>query len=210
MTFVSFHGQRAQNRISVDIKQPIGRNAALALFNRKLVVTGISPLLEAHFIGARQKLYFWHAVFLAGLLSLLISATAAAQSDTTETFGDWNYGCNDEGRCFVLMNGAGARVIFAKDTEADRLFASVVVPAQSGMDQPVTVRLNNNVAMQLNVNNCTDRFCEAVIDQTKSRLVVDYFRVATDGVVAYLNGDKISVVPISMAGFSDAIARLGL
>ena len=133
---------------------------------------------------------------------------SAQQAEHLEQYRHWHYGCNQAGRCFALHNSGGIRLIFARDGAGGRTFASVVVPPNGQNGQPVTLRLDNNVMMQLTVSACTATFCEAVISEDKTSLVESYFREAKEGVVAYLSDGKIVVAAFQLTGFSSAIDRL--
>jgi hypothetical protein len=129
-----------------------------------------------------------------------------AQSATIKQFDNWTSGCIQSGRCYAMANVAGARIIFARDPDDDRIYASIVVSPDSEIGQPITLRLDTNVAMQLEITGCTDLLCEAVIGEDKVPIVLTHFETAEEGVVAYLSGGKIAVAMVSLDGFDDAVA----
>ena len=138
---------------------------------------------------------------------IMIGCAQFTYAQTTSK-AEWQYVCNEDDRCFALLTSNNTRVAFAKDKGKKQVFGSIILPASVEPNSSVVIYLPNEVSLSLTVTTCSETFCEAIIDVQSTQIVIDNMKAVNSGILAYLNQSKISIAPISLKGFSEAVGKL--
>lgn len=88
------------------------------------------------------------------------------------------------------------------------LRVGALLPPGVGTNQPVTLWVDDDASVFLATNACTPTYCEAMVDASKTDAVIETMKNAGSGVLAYPDGGRLQVSPVSFDGFSKAHAAV--
>jgi invasion protein IalB len=141
------------------------------------------------------------------LIAVLAGAAGAASAQEAKTtqHKDWAVVCPEGGSCIATHQPKGLRILVGMDQNAGKLRAAILVSADTTKGAPVTVWLDTGTTIELVVSDCQENLCEAAIAVDKTPAVLDAFKKASKGIVAYVAGERIRMVEFSLSGSSAAI-----
>lgn len=149
---------------------------------------------------------------LAGFAAMasLIGVMASIHPANAETRAveDWKVTCSEERRCAAHYDARGVQIVVAVPAEGGERRILLRLDPKATVGQPVGIRLNGGWYAGLAVSSCSDALCQAAVAAKAGPEVEQAFMRARDGVVAYQAGSAMVIAPISLVGFTRAVAAL--
>ncbi|HEV7367710.1 invasion associated locus B family protein [Arenibaculum sp.] len=172
---------------------------------------------------ARSRLLAALPVLLGTILSgALHGAPAAAQQPPAgQRYGDWMLTCPPAP---PAAGGSGCLLVqrhVAEDTGLDLLGAAIYfrpgqeqatiqlrVAPQAAQEEPIGLRVDAAARLEIDIGRCTEGYCAAAGTLTPDLL--QKFKAGRQAAVDFMIADlgQRLVIPLSLAGFTDAFAAL--
>lgn len=150
-------------------------------------------------------------ILLGGFAALAIvfdptTMIGRAQAET-RSIQDWEITCRD-GNCAAHYNTQGLQIVVAVPAEGTSRRIVLRLHPNATVGEPVGIRLNGGWYAGLAVSSCGEQACQAAVNLEANAEVEQAFKRARDGVVAYQAGSMIVIAPISLVGFTGALAEM--
>jgi invasion protein IalB len=150
------------------------------------------------------------ALSLASIAALAgFADVAQAQQAKTTQYKDWAVVCPQTGGCIATHQPKGMRILVGKDQKSGKLRAAILVAADTKKGSPVSVWLDTDTTIELVISDCQEKLCEAAVAVDQTPAVLNAFKKASKGLVAYLAGERIRMIQFSLSGSSAAINAVG-
>lgn len=173
-------------------------------------------------MSARSRLLAVLPVLLGTIFGAVHSAPAAAQQPPAgQRYGDWMLNCPATP---PAGGGSGCLLVqrhVAEDTGLDLLGAAIYfrpgrddatiqlrVAPQAAQEEPIGLRVDAAERLEIDIGRCTEGYCAAAGPLTPDLL--QKFKAGRQAAVDFMIeelGQRL-VIPLSLAGFTDAFAAL--
>jgi invasion protein IalB len=120
---------------------------------------------------------------------------------------DWKITCADRS-CAAHYDAQGVQIVVAVPAQGGDRRILLRLNPEATVGEPVGIRLTGGWYAGLAVSSCGERACQAAVSLEANAEVERAFRRARDGVVAYRAGSTMVIAPISLAGFTGALAQV--
>lgn len=134
------------------------------------------------------------------------SSTSEPQESSTsvpqEPPSNWTHQCDKSKRCYVYSGGS-TRLVFSKKTGKSNksMRASVILPLGLEVGSPVTLHIDGQRNLMLEVTSCNKKLCEAQIKEQYAIKLAEQLAVEPSLDVASSIAGVISIESIDMVGY---------
>ena len=151
-----------------------------------------------------RRPFYW----LGGVIAVALTAMFAlpvANAQTANQFDTWDTSCDDD-NCVTYFITNGLQIFIGDEVGGDRLLANVRTLPDSIPGSPVSIRLDTGWIGGMLINDCDDTSCGFTLDLTADPNIIDQFKAAGEGMIAYVitDGANIVMVPFTLNGFTAA------
>ncbi|MEX2630467.1 MAG: invasion associated locus B family protein [Tistlia sp.] len=136
-----------------------------------------------------------------------LAETGKANAET-RAVEEWRVTCNQES-CAAHYDAQGVQIVVAVPADGGSRRILLRLDPKATVGQPVGIRLNGGWSAGLAVSSCSDALCQAAVSVKAGPEVEQAFKRAREGVVAYQAGSAMVIAPISLVGFTQALAQVG-
>lgn len=136
---------------------------------------------------------------------LLLGTGAAAEN---RTFQDWKVDCPKKEMCVAHLERRGVQILVGRVAPKGAVRMALRVSSAAKPMAPVSLRLSDGWQAGLKVGKCTANYCEAGVAEKSTSIAVTAISRNRDGMIGYQLNDKILLIPVSFAGFSEALKRV--
>jgi len=145
-------------------------------------------------------------------LALFTVAAPARTSWAQEELatGSWQVTCVADDDCIAYYRTAGLEIYIGKASGTQKMVAEFRLLAESAQDSPVTLRVDNGWIGAMRVETCDEFSCRLAIDIENAPELINQFRLAQDGICAYITDGKIIMIPFGLNGFTTAMNQIGV
>jgi invasion protein IalB len=155
------------------------------------------------------------SVWLPTLLCLVMFGAAMTSSRTSraqETLAmeSWQVTCQADDDCVAYYRTAGLEIYIGKASGTQTVVAEFRLLAESAAGAPVTLRVDNGWVGAMRVETCDELSCRLAVDIANAPELIEQFRLARDGVIAYVADGKIVMIPFLLNGFTNAVSQAGV
>ncbi len=157
-----------------------------------------------------RKARSWLVATLAAIaVSVALDTQAVAQDEGV--YDAWTYDCQDGSSCIVYFATAGMQAYLGDDVNSDRKLLEFRLPPSSVPQTPVAILLDNNWLASLEVLECDGDRCRMIIDVSADPSIVENFKQASSGTMAYVinDGADLVIIPFTLDGFTATYNQLG-
>jgi Invasion associated locus B (IalB) protein len=152
---------------------------------------------------ATKSLRWACGAFAAAIVAVAMVPAASAQ--TASMADTWMTDC-EGANCVTYFMTAGMQVFIGQEEGGERLLAEFRVLPTSIPGTPVGLRLDSGWGGGMVVNECNDTYCNFILDLSADPTLIDQFKGAGSGMLAYVitDGTQIVMVPFHLNGFTAA------
>ena len=143
-------------------------------------------------------------VFVGAMLSTANAFAAVEQSK----FQDWTVDCPKKEMCVAHLERKGVQILVGRVTPNGAVRMALRVSAAAKPSSPVGLRLADGWQAGLRVGKCTANYCEAGVAEKSTSIAVAALSRNGDGIVGYELNDRLMLIPVSFAGFADAMKQV--
>lgn len=158
--------------------------------------------------GRRRSYTVLYIVFGFILLGSLIATNRTSLAQQELAMGSWQVTCQADDDCVAYFRTAGLEIYIGKATGTQTMIAEFRLLAESAQGAPVTLRVDNGWTGAMKVETCDELSCRLAVDIANAPELINQFRRAQNGICAYLVGDKIIMIPLTLNGFTNAINQV--
>jgi invasion protein IalB len=136
---------------------------------------------------------------------LLSTASHAADSKGPQ---DWKVDCPKKEVCVAHLERKGVQILVGRVAPKGAVRMALRVSSGAKPSSPVGLRLSDGWQAGLKVGKCTASYCEAGVAEKSTSIALAAISRNSDGMVGYQLNNQILLIPVSFAGFSDALKRV--
>lgn len=167
-------------------------------------------MFELHHDTKRHHPFVWlRAVLCVVMLAALMTTGRASWAQEVLAMDAWEVTCQTDDDCVAYYRTAGLEIYIGKATGTQTVVAEFRLLSESAQGAPVTLRVNNGWVGAMRVEVCDEFSCRLAVDIANAPQMIDQFRLAQDGICAYVAAGKIIMIPFQLNGFTDAMRQVG-